>query len=325
MAVRARARGRSRTRGQKPARAKKKPRGEEEDAEDEQAAEREAKAREAAEQAAREREREARKALEAELRDARSSLRSASASSAAPRRTPKAAAAGVADAAGARSRRPSRRRRGRAAEAEAASAFSARPAQRSARATTSRGSRSGSTPLEQLSAICLELPEAERVIHEPHAQFSVRKRTFAYFLDDHHGDGIVRSRSRPPAAAAGLIDANPDRFYRPSYLGSRGWVSLRLDLEMVDWTEVADLVTESYLQVAPKRLAAMVTQVSGVAGEREPERVALAAPVALEHFAERALQLGHEGGAVLGASRMSPAIPNDGSVGGPAASLARSA
>ena len=61
-----------------------------------------------------------------------------------------------------------------------------------------------------------------------------------------------------------------------------------------------------------------------IAGEREPERVALAAAVARQHLAERPLQLGDERRAVLGWSAMSPAIPNDGRVTGPAASVARS-
>jgi predicted DNA-binding protein (MmcQ/YjbR family) len=114
--------------------------------------------------------------------------------------------------------------------------------------------------LTRLTAICAELPEAERIDHPPHAQFRVRKRTFAYFLDDHHGDGIVGVTFKAPGSAPqALIDAHPDgRFYRATYLGSRGWVSLRLDRDHVDWTEVADLVTESYLQIAPKRLAAQV-------------------------------------------------------------------
>ena len=109
--------------------------------------------------------------------------------------------------------------------------------------------------LDRLSAICAELPEAERVIHEPHAQFKVRRRTFAYFLDDHHGDGIVAVTCKAPGSQPqALIDANPDgRFYLPSYLGPKGWIALRLDRETVDWTEVADLVAESYLQVAPKK------------------------------------------------------------------------
>ena len=114
--------------------------------------------------------------------------------------------------------------------------------------------------LSRLTAICTELPEAERVDYPPHAQFRVRKRTFAYFLDDHHGDGIVGVTCKAPGSQPqALIDANPGgRFYWPSYLGPRGWVALRLDRDDVDWTEVADLVTESYLQIAPKRLAAQL-------------------------------------------------------------------
>jgi predicted DNA-binding protein (MmcQ/YjbR family) len=113
--------------------------------------------------------------------------------------------------------------------------------------------------LTRLTAICAELPEAERVDHAPHAQFRVRKRTFAYFLDNHHGDGIVGVTFKAPGGQPqGLINANPDRFYWATYLGSRGWVSLRLDREDVDWDEVAGLVTESYVQIAPKRLAAQV-------------------------------------------------------------------
>ena len=115
--------------------------------------------------------------------------------------------------------------------------------------------------LSRLTAICAELPEAERILYPPHAQFRVRKRTFAYFLDDHHGDGIVAVSCKAPGSQPqALIDANPGgRFYLPSYLGPRGWVALRLDGDDVDWTEVGDLVTESYLQIAPKTLASRVT------------------------------------------------------------------
>jgi hypothetical protein len=55
-----------------------------------------------------------------------------------------------------------------------------------------------------------------------------------------------------------MIAADPERFYMPSYIGHRGWVGLRLDTGPVDWTEVADLVTDSYLAVAPKRLGAQL-------------------------------------------------------------------
>ena len=55
-----------------------------------------------------------------------------------------------------------------------------------------------------------------------------------------------------------LMAAHPKKFYLPAYIGPRGWVGLRLDRGKVDWDEVRDLVTASYLQVAPKKLAAAV-------------------------------------------------------------------
>ena len=111
--------------------------------------------------------------------------------------------------------------------------------------------------LQRVSEICAGLPEAERELSGNHAIFRVRRRTFAYFLDDHHGDGIVGVVFKTPANE-GLIAADPDRFYMPSYIGHRGWAGLRLDRGRVDWTEVSDFLTDSYLAVAPKRLAAQL-------------------------------------------------------------------
>jgi hypothetical protein len=104
------------------------------------------------------------------------------------------------------------------------------------------------------------LPEAVRDYNGQHATFRVRTRTFAYYLDDHHGDGIVALACKAPAGwNDALVGAEPDRFYRPSYIGPKGWVALRLDTGNTEWEEVADLVLGSYLLVAPKRLAALVT------------------------------------------------------------------
>jgi predicted DNA-binding protein (MmcQ/YjbR family) len=113
-----------------------------------------------------------------------------------------------------------------------------------------------SDALERLSAICLELPEAKREVSGRHAAFRVRGRTFAYFLDDHHGDGIVGLNAKAaPGVAEQLIDAEPDRYYRPAYLGHRGWLGLRLDTAEVDWDAVTGVVVESYRLCAPKSLA----------------------------------------------------------------------
>lgn len=115
--------------------------------------------------------------------------------------------------------------------------------------------------LERLSEICLALPESSREDSGRHAVFRVRKRTFAYWLDDHHGDGIVGAVCKAHMGEGeALVSADPERFYSPAYVGPRGWVGLRLDRVEIDWTEVIDLVTESYLLTAPKRLAAAVRE-----------------------------------------------------------------
>jgi predicted DNA-binding protein (MmcQ/YjbR family) len=111
--------------------------------------------------------------------------------------------------------------------------------------------------LTRVTEICLALPEATRDVMGNHAGFRVRKKVFAYFLNDHHGDGIVSLCARVlPGDNTALIAAQPERFYMPAYIGPRGWVALRLDRGAVDWKEVAELVKTSYQLVARKRIAA---------------------------------------------------------------------
>lgn len=114
--------------------------------------------------------------------------------------------------------------------------------------------------LVRLTKICHSFPDAKREYNGQHATFTVRKKTFAYFLNDHHGDGIVSvcCKVRPGDNTA-LAAAQPSRFYLPAYIACKGWVALRLDRGAVDWDEVAELVADSYRQVAPKTLAVQVT------------------------------------------------------------------
>jgi len=89
--------------------------------------------------------------------------------------------------------------------------------------------------LVRLTKISLALPEALRQYYGSHAAFLVRKRTFAYFLDNHHGDGIVAVTCKVmPGDNAALAASQPGRFYLPAYIASRGWVALRLDVGNVD-------------------------------------------------------------------------------------------
>ena len=110
--------------------------------------------------------------------------------------------------------------------------------------------------LSRFSRIALTLPETTRQTFGSHAQFLVRKKTFAYFLNNHHGDGIVGVTCKVfPGENKALVEAQPRRFYLPAYVASRGWVALRLDRGKIDWDEVRDLMLGSYALVAPKRLA----------------------------------------------------------------------
>ena len=120
-------------------------------------------------------------------------------------------------------------------------------------------SRAEDPKLKRVRKICLALPETVCERRASHAAFRVRSRVFAYYLRDHHGDGIVAISCRTARGEnVRWVDADPSRFYLPAYIGPRGWVGVRLDVPPVDWGQVAALVRESYRLAAPKRLAAQV-------------------------------------------------------------------
>jgi predicted DNA-binding protein (MmcQ/YjbR family) len=110
---------------------------------------------------------------------------------------------------------------------------------------------------EKLRKICLTLPEATEVNfggHENSPTFRVRDKIFAMYQNDHHGDGKVAVWCKaPPGAQEVLVGADPERFFKPPYVGPKGWIGVRLD-RPVDWAHLADLVQESYRMTASKRL-----------------------------------------------------------------------
>src|ERR1019366_916557 len=106
---------------------------------------------------------------------------------------------------------------------------------------------------KRLNKICLALPETTRRRRASHAEFRVRSKVFAYYLHDHHGDGIVAVSCRTAREEnVDWVAADPSRFYLPAYIGPRGWVGLRLDITPVDWRRVAVFVLDSYRLAAPK-------------------------------------------------------------------------
>jgi predicted DNA-binding protein (MmcQ/YjbR family) len=113
--------------------------------------------------------------------------------------------------------------------------------------------------LTRLTELCRTLPEAERSVRGNHADFRVRRNVFAYFLNDHHGDGIVSVCCKSELGEnVDRATSHPERFYLPAYIGARGWLGLRLDKGSIDWREVENILELSYCLVAPKSLARLV-------------------------------------------------------------------
>ena len=113
--------------------------------------------------------------------------------------------------------------------------------------------------IERLRKICLALPEAnEKISHGEPTWFAGKGKVFA-MLDGHHHDSPHLSvwLPQPLGAQEALIDADPERFFRPPYVGVSGWVGMVLDTKP-DWGVVEGLVREAYLHVATKKLVAQL-------------------------------------------------------------------
>jgi hypothetical protein len=109
--------------------------------------------------------------------------------------------------------------------------------------------------LKRIRTICMAFPETEeRLSHGAPTFFAGGKKTFVMFMDDHHGDGrLAIWCAAPDGVQATLVDEEPDRFFVPPYVGTRGWLGVRLDHD-VDWGEVAGIVDDGFRLVAPKTL-----------------------------------------------------------------------
>lgn len=111
------------------------------------------------------------------------------------------------------------------------------------------------SPLQCVRAICLSLPEAQEKPFGGHEapSFRVRDKLFVMTYEDHS----AMTMKAPPGEQEALVDADPDTFFRPPYVGHKGWVGVRFRADN-DWDELTEMITESYRMTAPKRLSAML-------------------------------------------------------------------
>jgi hypothetical protein len=111
--------------------------------------------------------------------------------------------------------------------------------------------------LRRIRELCLALPEtSERLSHGAPTFFVREKRAFLMVLTDHHGDGRFAIWCAAPEGVQQLLtDADPEKFFVPPYVGHRGWLGVRLDRGL-DWNELAGIVEDAYVEVAPAKLVA---------------------------------------------------------------------
>jgi hypothetical protein len=117
----------------------------------------------------------------------------------------------------------------------------------------------------RLRDICLALPEVtERPSHSAPTWFVRDKKSFVtLWACGHHDDDFPHLWCAGlPGAQEALVGSSPGRFFRPPYVGGRGWIGVRLDGD-VDWAELAELCADAYRAVAPARLIAQLDAGAG--------------------------------------------------------------
>ncbi|MGI8785164.1 MAG: MmcQ/YjbR family DNA-binding protein [Acidobacteriota bacterium] len=107
--------------------------------------------------------------------------------------------------------------------------------------------------LERVRRICSALPEASERLSHGEPTFFVNKKVFAMFANNHHNDGHVAVwLPAPSGVQVALIETAPRIFFKPPYVGVRGWIGIELD-------RISDADLRSHIQmawklIAPKRL-----------------------------------------------------------------------
>jgi hypothetical protein len=124
------------------------------------------------------------------------------------------------------------------------------------------GSADVARALRMVRTAALRWPEtSERVSHGGPAFFIADKRCFVMFLDDHHQDGrLAIWCAAPDGVQVEMVEVEPDRFFRPPYVGHRGWLGVQL-LGLTQ-PELEAIVLDAYRQVAPKRLLDQLPAIS---------------------------------------------------------------
>lgn len=116
--------------------------------------------------------------------------------------------------------------------------------------------------IQRVRRICAALPETTEKLSHGEPTFFVRKKVFAMFSNNHHNDGhIAVVVPAPPGIQGMLIEAAPEKYYRPPYVGGAGWIGI--ELGRINDEELAFHIREAWRLIAPKKLQAVGEAPSG--------------------------------------------------------------
>jgi hypothetical protein len=111
----------------------------------------------------------------------------------------------------------------------------------------------GEEHLRRVRRICSALPEVTEKLSHGEPTFFVRKKVFTMFANNHHNDGhIAVWIPAPPGMQAMLIKSSPQTYFKPPYVGVKGWIGI--ELQHISDEDLAAHIAEAWQMIAPKKL-----------------------------------------------------------------------
>ena len=108
-------------------------------------------------------------------------------------------------------------------------------------------------PIARVRRLCLAMPEASERLSHGEPTFFVAGKVFVMFANNHHGDGHVAVwLPVPPGVQSALIEQQPAVYFRPPYVGHRGWVGV--ELAPIGDDDLEYLIRTAWELIAPRRL-----------------------------------------------------------------------
>jgi hypothetical protein len=108
----------------------------------------------------------------------------------------------------------------------------------------------------RIRAICMDLPGVTEKLSHGSPAFFAGRQFLMLWVDGHHDHAFPHLWcAAPPGAQSELVTSEPDRFFRPPYVGGRGWIGVRLD-GTIDWHEIEGVCEEAFRTIASKKLIA---------------------------------------------------------------------